>query len=115
MAKIYDFTFETILIDIFTFEIKDDLFNLLDIIDQLLKPIKDYWSTFGTFTYTGNRYDAIFKLDKKVVLKYFKYAKNFKSKKKVQRFMREAFLRKYNQFTNVEMFNLTEYLLLKGI
>ena len=115
IAKIYDFTFETILIDVFTFEIKDDLFNLVDIYEQLLKPVKDYWSTFGTYHYAGNRYDAMFKMNKKVVLKYFKYAKNFKSKKKVQRFMREAFLRKYDQFTRVEMFNLTEYLLLKGI
>ena len=103
------------MIDFNTYEIRDDLLNLVDIYDQLLKPVKDYWSTFGTYHYAGNRYDAMFKMNKKVVLKYFKYAKNFKSKKKVQRFMREAFLRKYDQFTRVEMFNLTEYLLLKGI
>ena len=48
-------------------------------------------------------------------VKGFKYAKNFKSKKKIQRFMREAFLRRYDKFTNLEIFNLMEYLLHKGI
>lgn len=112
----FDYTVESLMIHIGTGVLNDKFYSMFELASKYLIPGKDiYRPIFCSFATTNYNYHlALNTIDTNMIIKFFKYSKHYKSKRKLKRFMRMAMMLNAQKFTGQQLLNMTEYLISKG-
>lgn len=114
---LFDFTIETIMVNVATGEIKDNEYAVYELYNRFLNPCSNLYeynsSVVHKWNYTKERKyrNAFISISPKIIIKYFKYSEHYKSQKKLKRFMKNALMYNHKKFSGQQLLDMVEYFL----